>query len=77
MLAIRLDHDERSEGSRLVGVGVGILGVVALFGLDLTGSGAAALGGLAVVLASAGYAIGGFVVKSRLRDGPRSEWSPG
>ena len=70
LLALRLDRDERSEGSRLVGVGVGILGVVALFGLDLTGSGAAALGGLAVVLASLGYAIGGFVVKSRLRDAP-------
>jgi len=70
LLALRLDRDERSEGSRLVGVGVGILGVIALFGLDLTGSGAAALGGLAVVLASVGYSLGVFVVKSRLADVP-------
>ncbi len=69
-LAIRLDAAERSEGSRLVGVAVGLLGVAAVFGLDLTGSGSAALGGLAVVVASVGYAIGGFVVKSRLADAP-------
>ncbi len=69
-LALRLDPDERSEGTRLVGVAVGIVGVIALFGLDLTGSGSAALGGLAVVLASLGYAIGGFIVKSRLADAP-------
>jgi drug/metabolite transporter (DMT)-like permease len=70
LLALRLDPDERSEGSRLTGVAIGILGVIALFGLDLTGSGSAVLGGLAVVLASLGYAIGGFIVKSRLRESP-------
>jgi drug/metabolite transporter (DMT)-like permease len=68
LLAIRVDHEERSEGLRLLGVGVGIAGVVALFGLDLSGSRAAVLGGLAVVLASLGYAIGGFIVKHRLSD---------
>lgn len=70
LLALRLDRDERSEGSRLAGVGIGIVGVVALFGLDLTGSGSMVLGGLAVVLAGVGYAVGGFIVKSRLRDAP-------
>jgi drug/metabolite transporter (DMT)-like permease len=70
LLALRLDRDERSEGSRLAGVGIGIVGVAALFGLDLTGSGSMVLGGLAVVLAGVGYAVGGFVVKSRLRDAP-------
>jgi drug/metabolite transporter (DMT)-like permease len=69
-LALRVDSDERSEGSRLVGVIVGIVGVAALFGLDLTGSGSAALGGLAVILAGLGYAIGGFIVKFRLADVP-------
>jgi len=68
LLAIRVDHEERSEGVRLVGVGVGIAGVIALFGLDLSGSSAALFGGLAVVLASLGYAIGGFIVKHRLSD---------
>lgn len=70
LFALRLDPDERSEGSRLLGVGIGIAGVVVLFGLDLTGSASAVLGGLAVVLAGAGYAAGGFIVKSRLREAP-------
>jgi drug/metabolite transporter (DMT)-like permease len=66
LLAIRIDHEERSEGLRLVGVAIGLAGVVLLFGLDLTGSAAAVLGGLAVVLASLGYSVGGFIVKHRL-----------
>jgi len=68
LLAIRVDHEERSEGLRLAGVGIGVAGVVVLFGLDLTGSTAAVLGGLAVVLASLGYSVGGFIVKHRLTD---------
>jgi len=68
LLAIRIDHEERSEGLRLVGVGVGVAGVALLFGVDLGGSSAALLGGLAVVLASVGYSVGGFVVKHRLSD---------
>jgi drug/metabolite transporter (DMT)-like permease len=68
VMAIWLDHDERSEGMRLVGVAIGVAGVAVLFGLDLGGSGAALLGGLAVVLASVGYSAGGFVVKHRLSD---------
>ncbi len=66
LLAIRFDHAERSEGLRLVGVGVGVAGVALLFGFDLGGSSAALLGGLAVVLASVGYSVGSFVVKHRL-----------
>lgn len=66
LLAIRIDHEERSEGLRLVGVGVGVAGVVLLFGVDLGGSSVALLGGLAVVLASVGYSVGSFVVKHRL-----------
>jgi drug/metabolite transporter (DMT)-like permease len=65
MLAIWVDHEERSQGLRLAGVVVGIAGVLALFGLDLSGSHSALLGGLAIVLASLGYAIGGFIVKHR------------
>lgn len=68
LLAIWVDHDERSEGLRLAGVAIGVVGVAALFGLDLGGSGAALLGGLAVVLASVGYSVGTFVVKHRLSD---------
>jgi drug/metabolite transporter (DMT)-like permease len=65
VLAIWVDHEERSEGVRLLGIVLGIAGVVALFGLDLSGSGLAILGGLAVVLAGFGYAVGGFIVKHR------------
>jgi drug/metabolite transporter (DMT)-like permease len=70
LLAIRIDHEERSEGLRLVGVGVGVAGVALLFGFDLGGSSAALLGGLAVVLASVGYSVGSFVVKHRLSHAP-------
>jgi drug/metabolite transporter (DMT)-like permease len=68
LLAIWVDHEERSEGLRLLGVAIGLAGVVLLFGIDLGGSGAAVLGGLAVVLASVGYSAGSFVVKHRLGD---------
>jgi drug/metabolite transporter (DMT)-like permease len=70
VLAIWVDHEERSEGTRLLGIVIGIAGVVALFGLDLSSSGSAVLGGLAVVLASLGYAVGGFLVKHRLSHAP-------
>ncbi len=70
VLAVWIDHEERSEGARLLGIMIGIAGVVALFGLDLSGSGSAVLGGLAVVLAGLGYAVGGFLVKHRLGHAP-------
>lgn len=66
MLALVFDHEERADGLRGVGVLVGIVGVVLLLGLDLSGSTAELLGGLAVVLASLGYAVGGLLVKKRL-----------
>ncbi len=66
LLAIWVDHEERSQGLRLGGVMIGFGGVAVLLGLDLGGSSDALLGGLAVVLASLGYAVGGFLVKHRL-----------
>jgi drug/metabolite transporter (DMT)-like permease len=66
VLAIWVDHEERSQGLRLGGVLVGFGGVALLLGVDLGGSGSALLGGLAVVLASLGYAVGGLLVKHRL-----------
>lgn len=68
VLAIWVDQEERSTGARLAGIGLGFGGVVILLGVDLSGSGAALLGGAAIVLASLGYAIGGFIAKRRLAD---------
>ena len=66
LLAIWVDHEERSQGLRLGGIMVGFGGVAMLLGVDLGGEQAALVGGLFVVLASLGYAIGGFIVKHRL-----------
>jgi drug/metabolite transporter (DMT)-like permease len=70
LLAVWVDHEERSQGMRLGGVLLGLVGVAVLLGVDLSGSGAALLGGLAVVLAALGYAIGGFLVKHRFAGAP-------
>ncbi len=70
LLAIWVDDEERSQGSRLVGIALGVTGVVVLLGVDLGGSGAQLLGGLAIVLAGLGYAVGGLLAKSRVADLP-------
>src|SRR5215211_2570800 len=70
LLAVWVDHEERSQGLRLGGVVLGVVGVAVLLGVDLGGSGNELLGGLAVVLAGLGYAVGGFLVKHRLADAP-------
>lgn len=70
LLAIWVDPDERAQGLRLVGVLLGVLGVALLLGVDLVGSGDQLLGGLAVLLAGLGYAVGGLLAKHRLADRP-------
>ena len=70
LLAIWVDHEERSQGLRLGGVILGVIGVAVLLGVDLGGSGDELLGGLAVVLAGLGYAVGGFLVKHKLAAAP-------
>jgi drug/metabolite transporter (DMT)-like permease len=66
LLAIWVDHEERSHGLRFGGVLIGFAGVALLLGIDLGGASAELVGGLLVVLASLGYAIGGLLVKHRL-----------
>jgi drug/metabolite transporter (DMT)-like permease len=61
IFAIWVDQSERLSTNGVVGVAIGILGVALLLGVDVSGSGLA--GGLMVVLASVGYAIGGFALK--------------
>ena len=70
LLAVRFDADERPRGIAAGGVVMGILGVVLLFGVDLSGDAKALAGGLMVLLASLGYAIGGLYLKHRLRGVP-------
>src|SRR5919204_3019966 len=66
VLAIWVDHEERSQGLRLVGVLIGFAGVGLLLGVDLGGGGSELLGGVAVVAAALRYAIGALLVKHRL-----------
>lgn len=66
LLAIRVDPEERAHGARLAGVLLGVVGVGLLLGVDLSGSGDELLGGLAVLLAGLGYAVGGLLAKHRL-----------
>jgi drug/metabolite transporter (DMT)-like permease len=61
IFAIWLDQAERLSTNGVVGVVIGILGVALLLGVEVDGSGLA--GGLMVVLASVGYALGGFGLK--------------
>jgi drug/metabolite transporter (DMT)-like permease len=68
VLAIWFDHEERATGMRLTGVFLGFAGVVVLFGLDLSASWWALLGGSAVLVAGLGYAVGGLLIKHRFAD---------
>lgn len=63
-------QSERLEGAGLVGILIGIVGVALLFGVDLRGDTSALLGGLGILLAGAGYAVGGLVAKRKLVDVP-------
>jgi drug/metabolite transporter (DMT)-like permease len=59
---------ERLGGRRLVGLGVGLLGVVALLGLDVGAGDLASVAALVVV--AVGYAVGPVIVSRRLGDLP-------
>ncbi len=70
LLAIRLDHAERSHGARMWGIVAGLVGVGVLLGVDLGGTSAELLGGAAILLASLGYAVGAFIAKHGLAGAP-------
>jgi drug/metabolite transporter (DMT)-like permease len=63
IFAIWIDNNERLSTRGIVGVAIGIVGVALLLGVDLGDSSSALGGGLMVVLASVGYALGGFGLK--------------
>ena len=66
LMALRVDPEERAEGSRLVGLLVGFAGVVVLLGLDVAGRPGELLGAFAILLAAVGYAAGPMIIKHRL-----------
>jgi drug/metabolite transporter (DMT)-like permease len=68
LIAIRFDAEERVTGWRLAGLFVGLAGVVALFGIDVSGSLDEAIGALCILLATVGYAIGPMIIKRHLAD---------
>jgi drug/metabolite transporter (DMT)-like permease len=70
LLAPWLDHSQVLTRRGLVGIAVGIAGVALLFGVDVTGSPAAVVGGLMVLLASLGYALGAFALRRWFRATP-------
>ena len=68
LLALRFERDERPTPARALGLALGFLGVIALVGLDLAGSGSELIGAGAVLLAALGYAIATFLFNLRLGD---------
>jgi drug/metabolite transporter (DMT)-like permease len=70
ILAALVVHSERLAPAGMVGIAVGIVGVAMLFGVDLTGDSQTLLGGLGILLAGLGYAVGSLVAKAKLADVP-------
>ena len=67
-LALRFDRSERPTPTRLVGMLVGLAGVAALVGIDVSGSSAELVGAAAILLAAFGYACGPMIVKRQFSD---------
>jgi drug/metabolite transporter (DMT)-like permease len=63
LLAPWFDRAESPTRRALAGIVVGLVGVGLVLGVDLGGGGRALLGGVMVVLAGLGYAVGGFMIK--------------
>lgn len=69
VMSFSLD-DERLNRTGVAGILVGIVGVVLLFGVDLSGDTEALLGGGAILLAGLGYALAAIVAKRKASDVP-------
>ncbi len=66
LLALRFDHTERPTRTRMLGMLVGLGGVVALVGIDLSANPSEVLGAAAVLVAALGYAAGPMIIKRHL-----------
>jgi drug/metabolite transporter (DMT)-like permease len=72
LFALGYDRSQRATGVRLAGILLGFAGVVLLVGFELSGGERAVAGGLAVVVASACYGIGGLYAGRRFPGLPPS-----
>jgi drug/metabolite transporter (DMT)-like permease len=70
LLALVFDASERASGTRLIGLVVGLIGVAALFGLDVGGDALGLVGGAMVLVAALCYAFSALLVKG-LADVPQ------
>ena len=70
LIALGIGAEARMTRWSAIGVGVGLVGVALLFGVDLTGTAEEALGGLMVVAAGFGYAIGAIHLRRWFLDVP-------
>lgn len=68
IIAWRLGMDDRLTGTRLAGLGIGILGVAALVGLDVSGGDFGSVA--ALVITVVGYALGPIIVARKLTEVP-------
>ena len=68
LLALRFDATERAGGRRLVGLMLGLLGVVALVGVDFAGRRDELFGAAAILTAALCYAVGPMILKRHLAD---------
>ncbi|MEA2386928.1 MAG: hypothetical protein QOJ22_1102 [Thermoleophilaceae bacterium] len=68
LLAVFIARDERPSLAGAFGIAIGIVGVALLLGVDVGGDSAALVGGVAVIVASLGYALGGFYLKARFKE---------
>jgi drug/metabolite transporter (DMT)-like permease len=66
LLAFVLSGEQRDSTTSLVGVAIGIVGVGMLLGVDAGGGADALVGGLFVILAAFGYAVGAWYLKRNL-----------
>jgi drug/metabolite transporter (DMT)-like permease len=70
LIAAFYAHDDRLGPLGIAGVVIGMFGVAMLFGVDLSGTTETLLAGLAILLASLGYAVGATLSKRKLADVP-------
>ena len=68
LLALRFDAAEVATGRRLAGLLIGLAGVVALVGIDVSGHSGELVGVGAVLVAAVGYAVGPMVLKRKFAE---------